>query len=233
MPFQDQEESRAELCRLALAEGSNRRELCRPFNIQPRILYKWLERDRTLGAEGLADRSRRPHRSPSRRDDALETRYWRCGVTIRYGRPQDRGEPATAGRGAAGAVDDHRVPAGMASRWWRRGARSGSASSMPRPMRCGRWTSRVTCHSRWTSLCPPTATGRARAFRQEVKPFDYAVGDIVRSVDTNGRFSFAGQQFKASKAPSGKRIALRPTDHDGVYDLVFRTVVLKPIDLHR
>jgi hypothetical protein len=72
-----------------------------------------------------------------------------------------------------------------------------------------------------------------RAFRQKVEPFDYAAGDIVRSVDTNGRFSFAQQRIKASKALTGKRVALRPTDQDGVYDLVFRNIVLKPIDLHR
>ena len=72
MPFQDREKSREELCRLALAEGSNRRELCRRFNVQPRILYKWLERYRALGADGLADRSRRPHRSPGRTDRLVE-----------------------------------------------------------------------------------------------------------------------------------------------------------------
>ena len=72
-----------------------------------------------------------------------------------------------------------------------------------------------------------------RAFRKEVEPFDYATGEIVRSVDTNGRFSFADRRIKASKALIGKRIALRPTDRDGVYDLIFRNVVLKPIDLDR
>ena len=72
-----------------------------------------------------------------------------------------------------------------------------------------------------------------RAFRQQVEPFDYATGDIVRSVDLNGRFSFADRRIKASKALIGKRVALQPTDRDGVYDLVFRNVVLKAIDLHR
>ena len=72
-----------------------------------------------------------------------------------------------------------------------------------------------------------------RAFRKEVEPFDYAAGDIVRSVDVNGRFSFEHRRIKASKALTGKRIALRPRDQDGVYDLVFRNIVLKPIDLHR
>ena len=65
MPFAKQEEARQEVCRLALSEGVNRRELCRRFKIQPRILYKWLDRYRRQGVEGLKDRSRRPHRSPA------------------------------------------------------------------------------------------------------------------------------------------------------------------------
>src|SRR5687767_10150273 len=64
MPFLGKEEAREELCRLALAEGANRRELCRRFKVQPRILYKWLDRYRREGIAGLSDRSRRPRRSP-------------------------------------------------------------------------------------------------------------------------------------------------------------------------
>ena len=72
MPFQDQEGSREELCRLALAEGANRRQLCRRFNVQPRILYKWLERYRRCGSAGLTDHSRRPRRSPARTGAEME-----------------------------------------------------------------------------------------------------------------------------------------------------------------
>ena len=66
MPFQGKEEAREELCRLALQDGSNRRELCRRHKVQPRILYKWLDRYRQEGVGGLSDRSRRPHHSPCR-----------------------------------------------------------------------------------------------------------------------------------------------------------------------
>jgi hypothetical protein len=66
-----------------------------------------------------------------------------------------------------------------------------------------------------------------------VEPFEYAADDTVRSVDINGRFSFSDRRFKASKALSGKQIALRPTDCDGVYHLVFRNTLLKTIDLNR
>jgi transposase InsO family protein len=72
MPFQGKEEAREELCRLAMSEGANRRELCRRFKVNPRILYKWLERYRTGGAAGLVDRSRRPHRSPSQTGAEME-----------------------------------------------------------------------------------------------------------------------------------------------------------------
>lgn len=72
-----------------------------------------------------------------------------------------------------------------------------------------------------------------RAFKPMVEPFEYGDDDTVRSVDINGRFSFAHRPFKASKALSGKRIAVRPTEQDGVYHLVFRNVVLKAIDLNR
>ena len=48
MPLPGKQEALEELCRLALQEGANRRELCRRFGVQPRILYKWLERYRLL-----------------------------------------------------------------------------------------------------------------------------------------------------------------------------------------
>jgi len=53
-------------------EGMNRRELCRRFGISPTIGYRLLARYRQEGAAGLADRSRRPHRSPARTAGELE-----------------------------------------------------------------------------------------------------------------------------------------------------------------
>ena len=67
MPLVGKKEALEELCRLALQEGANRRELCRRFQIQPRILYKWLERYRLEGVAGLSDRSRRPRPGHGRR----------------------------------------------------------------------------------------------------------------------------------------------------------------------
>lgn len=64
-------EQRLEFVRLAMAEGMNRRELCRRFGIHPDTGYKWLARG-VAGEALLADRSRRPHHSPARSDPATE-----------------------------------------------------------------------------------------------------------------------------------------------------------------
>jgi transposase InsO family protein len=76
MPFKECSlmEVRAEFCRLALLEGSNRRELCRRWEISSATAYKWLERYRSEGLAGLADRSRRPLTSPLRTTGELEDR---------------------------------------------------------------------------------------------------------------------------------------------------------------
>lgn len=65
-------DQRREFVLLAMQEGANRRELCRRFGIHPSTGYKWLGRWTSDG--DLADRSRRPHSSPQRTDQALEQR---------------------------------------------------------------------------------------------------------------------------------------------------------------
>jgi putative transposase len=64
-------DQRLEFVRVALLEGSNRRELCRRFGISPQTGYKWLERFQA-GEVSCADHSRRPHVSPRRSAQALE-----------------------------------------------------------------------------------------------------------------------------------------------------------------
>jgi len=74
-------DERREFVRLAMQEGANRRELCRRFGIHPDTGYKWIGRWAFNGE--LADRSRRPHWSPSRTDPAVEERI----VAIRDAHP--------------------------------------------------------------------------------------------------------------------------------------------------
>jgi transposase InsO family protein len=76
MPFEERSivSQREEFCRLALAEGANRRELCRRFGIEPATGYLWLGRYREAGREGLEDRSRRPLSCPWRTPEEVEAR---------------------------------------------------------------------------------------------------------------------------------------------------------------
>src|ERR1700758_3977921 len=75
-------DQRSEFIRLAMQDGANRRELCRRFGISPDVGYKWLRRA-LAGDEVLADRSRRPHRTPNHCDAAAEARV----LAIRQAHP--------------------------------------------------------------------------------------------------------------------------------------------------
>lgn len=63
-------------CELAVSDDDGEQvsfvELCRRFGIAPKTGYKWLERYRLEGPDGLLDRSRRPLRSPTRTSAAME-----------------------------------------------------------------------------------------------------------------------------------------------------------------
>ena len=61
-----------------------------------------------------------------------------------------------------------------------------------------------------------------RVMPEQIEPFEYGPDDRVRTVDVNGRVSFLGQRVRVPKAFRGRRVAMRPTALDGVYELRFR-----------
>ena len=61
---------------------------------------------------------------------------------------------------------------------------------------------------------------------------DYAPDDHVRSVDVSGRISFQGRPLRVGKAFTHKRVALRPTQTDGVWDVYFSVQWIKTLDLN-
>jgi transposase InsO family protein len=65
---------RVEFVQLAMKDGANISQLCRDFGISRKTGYKWLMRFQESGGDpsSLADRSRRPHRSPGRTPAAVE-----------------------------------------------------------------------------------------------------------------------------------------------------------------
>ena len=64
--------SRLEFARLATAPDVNMQALCQSFGVSRKTGYKWRDLYLEFGAEGLEDRSRRPHSSPKRSTDELE-----------------------------------------------------------------------------------------------------------------------------------------------------------------
>lgn len=58
-------EDRQQFVRAALAPGANLSALCRQHDITRKTGLKWRERGRLDGLNGVQERSRRPHRSPS------------------------------------------------------------------------------------------------------------------------------------------------------------------------
>jgi transposase InsO family protein len=74
MPFREMstDDQRREFIAFAIKDGANIRELCRRFGISRPTAYKWLERYRLEGWDGLKDRSRRPKSSPLRTAPATE-----------------------------------------------------------------------------------------------------------------------------------------------------------------
>lgn len=63
---------RREFVELALADGSNVRELARRYGISRTTAYKFLKRYESAGVAGLEDRSRRPRRQPRRVPSQVE-----------------------------------------------------------------------------------------------------------------------------------------------------------------
>jgi transposase InsO family protein len=66
-----------------------------------------------------------------------------------------------------------------------------------------------------------------------IEPPDYEPQAQVRKIDQNGRVSFRGHAFNCPKAFAGRRIALRATHTDGLFDLCYRSHVLAQLDLRQ
>ena len=74
-------------------------------------------------------------------------------------------------------------------------------------------------------------TPSPRPFPATLPALAYAPDDQVRSVDVSGRISFQGNVLAVGKAFRHKRVALRPTQTDGVWDVYFSIQRIKTIDL--
>jgi transposase InsO family protein len=72
-----------------------------------------------------------------------------------------------------------------------------------------------------------------RSMPATIEPPEYEPQAQVRKVQETGWISFRGRQINCSKAFAGRRLALRATATDGVFDLCYRSHVLAQIDLRQ
>jgi transposase InsO family protein len=77
-------EQRQEFVLLANHPEANIKELCERFGLSRKTGYKWLNRYKAQGTDGLRDKSRCPRQSPNRMDNRLEQEI----ITIRKDNPE-------------------------------------------------------------------------------------------------------------------------------------------------
>ena len=70
-----------------------------------------------------------------------------------------------------------------------------------------------------------------RRYPERLPELAYLPGDLVRKVQAEGRVSVLGRTVRIPKAFRGQRVALRPTEVDGRYAVVFGTVHIAEVDL--
>jgi transposase InsO family protein len=71
------------------------------------------------------------------------------------------------------------------------------------------------------------------SYPETLPTVQYAGMVETRRVDENGCFSYRGRDWKAGRAFCGQTIGLRPTQSDGVLDVLFLTQVIKELDLRQ
>ena len=82
-------------------------------------------------------------------------------------------------------------------------------------------------------MATPATRYRAspRPFPEVLPPVDYAPGDLVRKVDSDGFISFRNRPFRISKALRAQPVALRPSAEDGRFEVYFCAQRVREIDL--
>jgi transposase InsO family protein len=70
-----------------------------------------------------------------------------------------------------------------------------------------------------------------RSMPQTIAPPDYESQAHVRTVAHGGWINFKGRRFNCSQSLGGRKVALRATDTDGLFDLCYRRHVMAQINL--
>lgn len=82
------------------------------------------------------------------------------------------------------------------------------------------------------SLAVPASRYRVsgHAYPETLPEVQYLDGDVVRKVQKGGEIGFAGRWWKVGKPFVGERVALRPSEVDGVWSVYFARTCVATID---
>lgn len=72
----------------------------------------------------------------------------------------------------------------------------------------------------------------SKKYSSIISDWDYGLGNDIRQIKNSGYLTFAGQGFYLSEGLSGKKIAITPTDDDGVFNLIFRQFRVAKLNLN-
>ncbi len=80
---------------------------------------------------------------------------------------------------------------------------------------------------------PPASRFRSstRRFPAKLPPIVYGPDCLVRRVQDDGRISWSGRNIFISNAFAGDPIGLRPTNRDGVFEVLYCSFVVSRLDL--
>jgi transposase-like protein len=78
--------ARLRLAKLVVQDGWTYSMAAKMFTVSPRTAAKWANRYRAEGIAGMADRSSRPHRSPTKTPESLKRQIVRLRWRHRLGR---------------------------------------------------------------------------------------------------------------------------------------------------
>ena len=177
---------RKEFVSLALTDGANMARLCRRLEISRKIGYKRLARYRATGEAGLADRSRRPHRSPGETKEALV-------AAVRTA------HPAWGGR---------KIRFRLQAQGW---SEAPAASTITDILRRHGLINPERPHEALGMAVPMSRYRESpRIFPETIPPLVYGPGDQVRKVQALGWITFRGRYFRLSKAFRGELVGCGP-----------------------
>jgi hypothetical protein len=146
----------------------------------------------------------------------------RLGISVAHGRPY---HPQTQGKGER----FHRTLKAEVL------AGAGFVDLATAQERFDRWRASDNQERPHEGLAMATPSSRyalsPRPYPVVVPTIEYRPEDAVRKVQQEGEVHFAGRVVRVSKALRGERVAVRPTQTDGVFTIYFMTDRIAQIDL--